>query len=81
MTEYRTLGEFCTATSGAEHDEAVEATLQWMVAEVSSVADDRDRDGPTGPCFSADSVRALVADKADLVRRYRALASGRSTSD
>lgn len=81
MTEYRTLGEFCAATSGAEHDEAVEATLQWMVAEISKVADDRDRDGLTGPCFTAESVRALVADRADLVRRYRALANGRATHE
>lgn len=79
MSEYRTLGEFCAATDDAEHDEAIEATLQWMVAEISKVADDRERDGLTGLCFSAKSVRALVADKADLIRRYRALASGRAT--
>lgn len=71
MTEYHTIGEFCTATNGAEHDEAIEATPQWMVAELSKEADYRERDGLTGLCFSASSVRALVVDKADLIRRYR----------
>lgn len=75
VTEYRTLGEFCAATDGAEHDQAVEATLQWMVAELSKEADDRERIGAglNGLHFSAESVRVLVADKAELIRRYRSM--------
>lgn len=76
--EYRTLGEFCAATDGPEHDQAVEATLQWMVAELSKEADERERDrvGLNGLHFSASSVRVLVASKADLIRRYRAMGRG-----
>jgi uncharacterized protein YbgA (DUF1722 family) len=74
MPEYRTLGEFCAATAGSEHDQAIEATLQWMVAELSKEADDRERIGAglNGLHFSAHSVRALVAAKAELILRYRA---------
>jgi hypothetical protein len=79
MTEYRTLGEFCDATAGPEYDEAIEATLQWMVAEMSKEADRRERDnvGINGLRFSAQSVRGLVEDKADLIRRYRAMVAER----
>lgn len=73
VTEYRTLGEFCAATADPEHDQAVEATLQWMVAELSREADERERIGATvaGLHFSAESLRRLVAEKADLIRQYR----------
>lgn len=79
MTEYRTLGEFCDATAGPEHDEAIEATLQWMVVEMSKEADDRERMDATlnGLSFSSNSVRGLVADKANLIRRYRRMVAER----
>lgn len=83
VTEYRTLGEFCTATAGSEHDQAVEATLQWMVAEMSKEADERERIGAglNGLHFSSESVRGLVADKADLIRRYRSMIREVSSGD
>lgn len=81
--EYRTLGEFCAATDGPEHDQAVEATLQWMVAELSKEADVREQVlGPAmGLHFSAKSVRGLVAGAADLIRQYRAMTREASCGD
>lgn len=83
VPEYRTLGEFCAAVAGPKHDNAVEATLQWMVAELSKEADDREKLlGPTAKLhFSAEAVRVLVADKAEMIRRYRAMDRGASRGD
>jgi len=62
---YRTIGE-----SVGYHQLSAELTVLKKTE-----ADGRERDGLTGLCFSASSVRALAADKADLIRRYRASAS------
>lgn len=78
MTEYRTLGEFCDATWGAEHDQAIEATLQWVVAEISKHADRREQDlGNSAPGlhFSADGMRVMITDIANRIRQHRQLAA------
>lgn len=77
MTEYRTLGDFCAATRGASHDQAVEATLQWVVAEVTKRADIHERDiGDSlgGVHYRAEGVRIMINNVAGLIRYYREMA-------
>lgn len=31
---FRTLGDFCAATAGHQHDDAVEATIEWMLIPI-----------------------------------------------